>query len=131
MCMVDDCEPNRCSNEVSRRARKEHTCGECHRTIKAGEVYRYLSGIDYDRNAFSHKICGHCGIVCDWLSINCSGYLLHGVQEDISQHVEEYSRRWDLARLKIGMERDWRRFRTPGLMPLPKVPARIQLGDAR
>jgi hypothetical protein len=128
--MVDDCEPNRCSTEVSRRARKDHICNECHRTIKAGEVYRYFSGIDYDRCAFSHKICGHCGVVCDWLAINCNGYVLHGVYEDITEHVETYNR-FDLARLQVGMKRDWAAIRKPGLMPLPKVPSRIQLGDAR
>lgn len=132
MCMVDGsdgCE-NRVSNEKTRKAAKDHKCAECSRVVNKGELYRHIWGIDMDGYAFSHRICAHCMVVCEWLATNCGGYLLYGVHEDISEHVEEYNRR-DLARLKIGMENDWKRLRKPGLMPIPKLPAPIAAGELR
>lgn len=126
---ADGCS-NRCSTEKVRRAIKDHDCSECGRVIAKGEFYLSIKGIDMDGYAFNHKVCEHCMVVAEWLVTNCGGYLLHGVYEDISEHVEEYNRR-DLARLQIGMKHNWKRLRKEGLMPLPKLPAPIKLGDAR
>jgi hypothetical protein len=131
MCMIDGAdEPMRCWNTVTRKARKEHKCQECGRVIAAGESYRYGSGIDYDGLACSHKVCAHCLVACDWLTENCGGWIFSGVYEDIREHVDEY-RRSDLARIAIGMRRDWKPFRRAGLMPVPKLPAPIKLGELR
>lgn len=132
MCMIDAsgvC-ANRCSNTVTRKAVKNHRCDECRRTIAKGESYDFTSGINGEGYPFSHKICAHCQVVAEWLGINCGGYLLEGVQEDLQEHVEEYAR-VDLARLLIGMKHDWKRIRRDGLMPIPKLPAPIKLGELR
>lgn len=130
MCMVDGCDPNRVSRQITRKARKAHACQECGRQIAAGESYTYDSGIDSEGSAFSHKTCSHCHVVVQWLVVNCGGTLMHGVYEDIREHFDEYQR-MDIARLVVGMERDWQRFKSGSLMPLPKLPRPIELGDAR
>ena len=130
MCMIDAADGlgNRCQREARRRARKAHKCGECSRVIAPGETYVDASGIDCDGNAWTHKVCAHCDVVTVWLAENCGGWLMQGVLDDIREHVEEY-RRMDLARLVVGMQRDWKRFHG-GLMPVPKLPRPIELGDA-
>lgn len=45
---------------VSRRkAKKEHNCEFCNRTIKPGETYSYSAGV-YDGDFFVHKLCIPC-----------------------------------------------------------------------
>lgn len=46
-------------NETYRTARKEHRCCECRSTIRAGERYRYVSGV-WDGQGCSFKQCGDC-----------------------------------------------------------------------
>lgn len=119
MCAIDGGEmyyPYRVQNV--KRARKEHRCDECNRTIAIGESYRYAFGV-LDGDANHHHICAHCRVAADWLIDNCSGYLHCGVLEDIQEHVDQY-RYFGLARLKAGMLRKWRRFGGDGLMPIPR-----------
>lgn len=40
------------------RARKEHKCSDCGRTIRPGETYR--RGVGFDGTAWSWKECQHC-----------------------------------------------------------------------
>lgn len=128
--MIDGCDESFVVYHAHRpvRARKEHRCSECGRTIPAGETYYRADGLFEGRWDIYHT-CAHCKVACDWLKANCGGFLHHGVEEDIREHVGEYSR-MDLARLAVGMGRDWQRFRG-GLMPLPKLPRPLKLGDAR
>lgn len=60
-CEIDNdyCEMPECFTEKDRKARKEHACVECLRTIQPGEKYRYESGI-WDGEAKSHKTCADC-----------------------------------------------------------------------
>lgn len=46
-------------NKETRKARKEHTCCECHRIIHRGEVYVASAG-KYDGDFFSDKTCAIC-----------------------------------------------------------------------
>ena len=46
-------------NETWRTARKEHRCCECRSTIRAGERYRYVSGV-WDGQGRSFKQCADC-----------------------------------------------------------------------
>lgn len=116
-------------HESLQRARKTHKCGECNRTIAPGENYWRVWAINID-GPFKGKWCEHCNVGKEWLWKNCGGSLLSGVEEDIHEHVEEY-RRMDLARLDVGMRRQWRRFKRTGLLPVPALPRPLQLGDAR
>jgi len=128
--MVDDADGT-CEvwQESHRKARKQHQCQECGRTIKPGERYMFIFTV-FEGEARGNKVCAHCEIACDWLRSNCGGYMLHAVEEDIDQHVEEY-RRMDIARLAVGMRRNWQRIRKAGLMPVPKLPRPLELGDHR
>lgn len=58
MCMIEG-EPVHPATLTKRRARKEHRCDECGRTIEAGERYEYLWGI-CDGEQMVHKTCLHC-----------------------------------------------------------------------
>ncbi len=54
-----DCtEADVCSTKT-RRARKAHVCGECHRAIAVGESYRYVSGI-WDGEPGTHHFHRDC-----------------------------------------------------------------------
>lgn len=130
MCMIEGCDERaHVWHESRQKARKPRKCGECVRDIGIGETYWRVWAISVD-GPFSGVWCEHCNVAKDWLWTNCGGGLLGGFEEDIAQHVEEYHR-MDLARLDVGMRRKWRRFKSAGLLPLPRLPRPIGLGDAR
>jgi len=64
--------------------------------------------------------------------VNCGGFLHAGVSEDINEHIHEYWRIPDMAfglsRLKFGMQRQWRGFKSP-LLPIPHLPRPIKTAD--
>ncbi len=119
--------------EGDRCARKTHRCGECNRTITAGERYRYAFAIDED-GAREHKTCAGCALALDWLVANCGGYLFHDAFDELRSHfdgdeagiwsgeyVPEYSspgwrptqsRLW-LGRVLVGMRRKWQGIDLP------------------
>lgn len=57
--MCFDTETATCALEFTPRARKEHRCDECRRTIAVGEVYYKLTGV-CDGRGFTHKSCRRC-----------------------------------------------------------------------
>jgi hypothetical protein len=57
-----DCELPSAYVETKRRARKDHRCVECERTIRAGSEYLYISGV-WDREGQSFKCCLRCADV--------------------------------------------------------------------
>ena len=85
-CEIDfdygDCGPEAFS-ETDRKARKEHICGECGRTIHPGETYHYESGI-WEGEPKSHKTCADCLSLCD--AFFCS-YIYERLWEDFEQMV--------------------------------------------
>lgn len=134
MCMVDGAYdgPNEFSRTTQHTARKEHRCGECHRTIYPGERYTYASW-KFDGDFSSAKMCRHCSVAADWLNENCGGFLISGIREDIQQHVSDY--RGDAAcvprlkRIDVGMRRKWKvgyGAKRGQLMPIPQMPAQIE-----
>lgn len=138
MCMIDGCDERYEIYNGPRlvRARKEHRCDECYRQIAKGESYYSASGLG-DGRFEQHYICAHCWVACEWLRVNCDGWLHCGVREDVEEHVQEY-RHTDaaagLARLTIGMRRKWTVKRGPRagqLMPMPRLPAKIVERDFR
>ena len=129
MCMIDGGELAELWIESTAKARKPHKCCECGRTIQPGEVYHKVFGVQRG-DPFRGKWCAHCDVAKTWLWDNCGGSMLTMVEEDIREHVGEYQR-MDLARLSVGMRICWQRIRREGLMPIPKLPAPIKLGDAR
>lgn len=131
MCMIDSADGGSMafsSERFVKAARKPHKCEECRRDIAVGESYWYSTSL-WEGDFSANHVCLHCRVACDWLSKNCSGYVVTMVEEDIAEHVEEYHR-MDLARLAVGMRRKWQRFHG-GLMSVPTLPRPIELGDAR
>ena len=61
-CSIDPCdmgdEPD-CSREQWRKARKAHTCCECHLEIAPGDRYQYISGV-WDGRPEAFKTCAPC-----------------------------------------------------------------------
>lgn len=122
MCMVDDGEGWKVYREEIRTTRKERKCGECYRPIAIGERYQYAAGLGYDWDRWeSFVTCEHCAAgPCSWLIGECSGYLFHGVYDDLTEHWNEEPdyRQPSLGRLIVGMRRKWRR-RDGSLMAVP------------
>ena len=56
---------------VERKARKEHKCTACERTIERGEHYEYYSGKGLDYGFWQDKTCSDCLSVVD--SLFCKG----------------------------------------------------------
>lgn len=126
MCAIDDCEPCQAYYDDDRRAAKPHRCGECNRDIAKGETYRYSKTLS-DGKWSANKTCSHCMVGQRWLSINCGGWLFSQVAEEMWEHAEEYPLlAVPLLRVKIGMQRKWKRFDGAGLMALPRLPPSIE-----
>jgi len=111
MCNIDYADVS-CDfySERQPKARKDHRCGDCGRTITAGEQYTYISG-SWDGDFSTHKQCAHCSKVGLLLSKHCGGYLFGEMDEDLIEHVHP-SIPWAMAaaRSLIGMRRKWLRF---------------------
>lgn len=80
--------------ERFRRARKEHKCGECGRTIREGERYSYTS-MKFEGEFSDHKTCVRCDRVRDAIfkkyEIDC-GIPLGGLFSEIESTVIEQMR---------------------------------------
>lgn len=110
MCMVGDDDYWEFYNEYTPKARKPHRCGECRRTIEAGERYRTQGG-KHDGEFVWHRTCLHCDAAAEWLLVVCDGWIFGCRQEDLEAHVigdERYVRSAPLTRLLRWMRADWR-----------------------
>lgn len=56
---IDDCEPFQAYRSEVRKARKDHNCSACRRTILKDTYYMYVSYI-FDGEAADLKRCGSC-----------------------------------------------------------------------
>lgn len=129
MCMIDDSDGYAVLlHSREQRARIQHRCGECGRTINTGETYLAERTV-FDGSAESHKTCAHCKVARDWLQEHCRGFLWNGVAEDILSH-ESYA--WgtagepdntkanrELRVLTDGIKNQWRRG-DGRLRPIPQ-----------
>lgn len=124
MCMYDDSGGWRVFREATRRAAKDHKCGECGRIIAKGEEHRYATGLTYDWDSWeSYRQCLHCVAASQWLLVACSGYMFNAIEEDLAEHVvgeESYLRSAPLTRLVRWMRADWR-DRAGNLRPVEAV----------
>lgn len=111
-------------------ARKEHKCGECRRTILAGEAYERHSMV-YEGTASDHIICSHCAVLSAWIGIQCGGTVLGELIEDIEEHAHDYGRT-DLRNLAIEARAQWcwpegSQMNGYRGKPIPAMPAPIEL----
>ena len=108
-----------------KRARQEHHCDECRRTIEPGESYQRTRAI-WEGEPIVTKACGHCVAAREWLVRVCRGFVHSMVLEELREHWDhsELYRSWWLGRAIVGMRRKWRR-KDGTLMPVlgePPVP---------
>lgn len=124
MCSIDGDQPHAYSDH-DRRARKDHKCDECSRTIERGETYRRAFSV-YDGSVYTYKTCAHCQVGQAWLLENCDGFMHHGLIEEMEEHAQTYpDHRFGFLRIKAGMLRKWRRFDGAGLMRHPPLPVAV------
>ena len=122
MCMIDNAdEPFTAFHEVRRRARREHKCNECGRTIGVGESY-HRAGALYDSRWTTYRTCAHCDVLRQWVQHNCGGFLFHAVLEDFREHAAEY-RVMSWWKLSVMASNDWRR--RGKLVAVPSCPSSI------
>jgi hypothetical protein len=118
MCMADGDDFWDLWKQDTRTARKEHTCGECGRTIMPGEPYEVAGGL-WDGDSWqTHKTCGQCVWARLWLLHECSGWLFGKVREDLEEHWYDSGALFaetkgadfmrDLGVRIVGMKRQWR-----------------------
>lgn len=117
MCMADGCDEyvSVLSKELP-VARKAQKCGECDRKIDVGELYQRENGT-FDGEFVSYVTCKQCVVARKWLEWQCGGFLYRGVEEDVREHLEDYTIplhvRFGIARLVVGMQTQWRFKRMP------------------
>src|SRR5215472_16445516 len=121
MCRVEGGDLPQAYSTKDHTARKRHRCGECHRTIEPGERYRY-TWLLYEGTPCQYKTCIHCQVGCEWLRINCGGWVFEEVGDELVEHAREYPLlAMPLLRVVIGIRRGWR-YRDGKSMALPKLP---------
>lgn len=124
MCNCDDYDPPSVYNESEPKAKKEHRCSECRRTIEVGEQYLRIEGC-WDGVWSTSKVCRHCSAMADVMrSISecfcpsMGNMLCEFFDEDRDGHGTLPARLYHSARRK------WRYKRGPRkgqLMPEPLV----------
>lgn len=122
MCMIDDCERLAAHYSGMHKARKAHTCAECHREIAPGETYEVAGGVMMGE-WWKWKTCQQCIAAREWLNVVCSGFAYESVMEEMKEHFDEGYGPW-LGRAYLGMRKKWRR-KDGTLMPPMKLPANI------
>lgn len=130
MCRVDGEDRADAYSVYEPIARKEHCCGECCRTILAGERYE-RHNIVYDGSASTHLVCSHCAVLSDWLIKVCGGTVIGELIMDIEEHAQEYNRA-DLKELATWARGRWAweegtRFNGFRGRPIPALPASLQV----
>jgi hypothetical protein len=119
--MIDGCDGRvQIVSEGHRKAKKEHRCHECGRSIPAGEMYLYEAFI-YNGDFETHKTCQHCEAVRQWLNDECGGWLYGGVAEDIHEHAEDNHYGMRVKMMSVGLHRQWRRM-DGRMWPVPRMP---------
>jgi hypothetical protein len=121
MCMVDGAdEMVEVLSDRWHTARKEHACRECRRMIQPGERYN-VHAFRFDGAFSSHRTCEHCTVARTWLSGECGGWVYGEVEEDMREHATSGYYPLAVARLAVGMRRDWTTVKG-GRMPVPPLP---------
>lgn len=119
MCMLHDgVEMCAIWNEKDFRARKDHTCDECGRTIPKGEIYTRISALAPGDGWSNAKFCRHCQKIANWLIENCDGYLMGCIAQDFIDHMDQFQ--WSSQMRAVwGLQNQWRR--TNGELMQPPV----------
>lgn len=75
-----------------RKARKEHQCKECWRTIKAGEKYEHVRG-KWDGEVGTFDTCEHCLALKDWVKAHVPCFCFeHGnIRDGAIEAAQEFA----------------------------------------
>lgn len=106
MCNIEDAEASTFHRQVTRIARKEHSCYECGRTIRLGESYSDEAAM-WDFTVETMRICPQCVAARGWLSDECGGYVFGTVFEELREHFDQGHK--EIGRLVVAMRNDWER----------------------
>lgn len=124
--MCCDYDPPSVYNETTPKARKEHRCNECRRSISVGETYKRVEG-RWEGGWSTFRICEHC-LKCikihGQIDADCDCYGLGDFWESFHEHIEgSYSTEGSkFHRLEISANHKWRYrrgSRAGQLMPVP------------
>ena len=66
------------------QARREHTCGECRRTISPGEKYE-RANLGHEGSVITFKTCEDCLSVRE--SFFCHGWIYQNIWSDLRKHI--------------------------------------------
>jgi dUTP pyrophosphatase len=121
-----------CFTSATRRARKQHRCGECGQPIAVGDRYQYVSGI-WDGSPDSHRTCIRCAAVRDWLQAQpeaCGCVPLGELTDTLDEYAEWFGHaKWTgdpavvgwamglvvgLRHRRVDAEAEWRAKRREG-----------------
>lgn len=110
MCMIDGAAPYDFEVSEYHRARKEHRCEECARTIRPGERYRRTVQ-KFEGEVSAWKTCAHCEAAASYLLEHCNGWVAGCLREDLEEHWPERAApdRMFLGRAIVGMRKQWAR----------------------
>lgn len=102
MCDCDAYDRPAVFEQVTRRARKRHRCGECQGLIEPGASYHESRGL-WDGQLSTHKTCGSCFVVAHTL-LDC--YAFGYLAEDLDEYWLDLRHRNSPTRIAVaGMKR--------------------------
>ena len=96
------------------RARKDHVCSDCGRTIGPGETYRRGAGFD-DGTAWTWKDCAHCEALIGLYDLAWDGAYN---DENFYEWATDGHNDWSEVRDAAGYLMRWR-TRSGALLPIP------------
>ena len=101
MCDCDAYDRPAVFEQVTRRARKRHRCGECQGLIEPGTSYHESRGL-WDGQWSTHKTCGSCYVAAHTL-LDC--YAFGCLVEDLDCELNLRDRRSPARAVVAGMKR--------------------------
>lgn len=87
-----DYDPPSVMHEERRKAKKEHRCCECGRTIRSGETYEHVWGV-WDGSAGTYKTCGLCLALREYTKahVPCFCWCYSEMRNEAMEHLREYA----------------------------------------
>lgn len=98
MCMADGADMYHYVHVSKPRARVEHRCDECYRTIRAGETYERTTAGYSAQRPDTWKTCSGCIWARSWIEAKCGSWVYGSGELMRDQH---------LCRALVGIRRKW------------------------
>ena len=90
-CYCDDTDAPTAFQQSARKAKKDHRCNECNRSIEQGETYRHVWGV-WDNTAQTFKTCPDCIDFIAWFEahVPCVCWAYGCTHEIAIESAQEY-----------------------------------------